>query len=270
MRATRFYMSTEKRVIYYRDELNDEFSSAVITPRKIDGSYRYLRDGYMGRFIHFILYRIIAAPLAKAWLRLYFGHRIIGDKPGRREKGAFYIYGNHTHFMADALMPTMVGSPRDIYVIVNPENVSMPVLGRMTPYMGALPLPADTESTGNFLRAVRKLESRGYGIAIYPEAHIWPYYTDIRPFTEKSFRYPAQSDLPVYCFTDTYQKRRFRKTPRLVTYIDGPFRADETLKVKDKQKVLRDAVYNAMKQRSENSDIEMIRYVKSTEADGEA
>ena len=27
------------KTVYYKDELNDEFSSAVITPKKIDGDY---------------------------------------------------------------------------------------------------------------------------------------------------------------------------------------------------------------------------------------
>ena len=34
----------EKKVIYYTDELNDEFSSAKITPIKIDGNYKYNRN----------------------------------------------------------------------------------------------------------------------------------------------------------------------------------------------------------------------------------
>ena len=34
----------KRKVIYYTDELNDEFSTAVITPRKIDGDYIYDRQ----------------------------------------------------------------------------------------------------------------------------------------------------------------------------------------------------------------------------------
>ena len=30
-----------KKVIYYKDELNDEFSGAKITPRVIDEKYKY-------------------------------------------------------------------------------------------------------------------------------------------------------------------------------------------------------------------------------------
>ena len=31
----------EKRIIYYKDELNDEFSTAKIEPREIDENYKY-------------------------------------------------------------------------------------------------------------------------------------------------------------------------------------------------------------------------------------
>ena len=31
-----------ERIIYYNDELNDEFSTAKIIPRKIDENYKYM------------------------------------------------------------------------------------------------------------------------------------------------------------------------------------------------------------------------------------
>ncbi len=66
----------------------------------------------------------------------------------------FYLYGNHTHFLADALIPTLVNHPRETAVIVHPNNVSMPVLGRITPYLGALPLPDDRGAMKHFLEAL--------------------------------------------------------------------------------------------------------------------
>lgn len=35
-----------------------------------------------------------------------------------------------------------------------------------------------------------------------------------------------QLKCPVMCFTNTYQKRKHGQKPRIVTYIDGPFRCD--------------------------------------------
>ena len=38
-----------------------------------------------------------------------------------------------------------------------------------------------------------------------------------------------QFDVPVFCFTNTYQKRKFSSKHRIVTYVDGPFFADKSL-----------------------------------------
>lgn len=252
----------EKQVIYYQDELNDEFSTAVITPKKIDGSYQYIYKGVWKRFTHFFWYRMVATPIAFLYLKLYFGHRIVNKevvKPFR--KTGWFLYGNHTHFLADALIPTMISTPKDMYVIVHPNNVSMPFLGRITPSLGALPLPDDAKATKNFLQAVETRIKENHGVTIYPEAHIWPYYTKIRPFQEASFRYPIQYQVPVFCFTNTYQKRKWRKTPRIVTYVDGPFYSEEMLKGKKQREELRNRVYETMVARSQNNTVEKIKYV---------
>ena len=97
---------------------------------------------------------------------------------------------------------------------------------------------------------------------IYPEAHIWPFYTKIRPFTESSFRYPIQNKCPVMCFTNTYQKRKLGKKAKIVTYIDGPFYADSSLKGKAQKVELRNRVYDAMVERSRNNTLVLATYIK--------
>ena len=48
----------------------------------------------------------------------------------------------------------------------------------------------------------------------------------------------------------------------MVTYIDGPFYPDQSLPVKEQKKLLRDQVYHTMVERAENSNMEMIQYIK--------
>ena len=258
----------KQNIIYYQNELEDEFSTARITPRKIDGSYSYNIEKLSRRIIHAICYTVLARPLAKLFLKLRFRHRIVNRDVitvTLQEKGhtGYFLYGNHTHAIADALIPSMVCAPADAVVIVHPNNVSMPVLGRITPYLGALPLPDDAEAARNFMRAVQIAVERGNCVTIYPEAHIWPYYTKIRPFPDTSFRYPLQYNAPVFCFTNTYQKRSKGRGINIVTYVDGPFYADENLKGRQRRQELRDRVYAAMVERSKCNTVEKIRYVKS-------
>ena len=258
-----------RKVIYYQDELNDEFSVAQITPRKIDSSYTYCYHSFFKRFTHFFWYRVVASPIAWLYLKIVFHHKIVGKnklKPFR--KSAFVMYGNHTQDIADAFIPTMVCFPKDVYVIVHPNNVSMPFLGKVTPSMGALPLPDDLHAYRNFLSAIQQRLEESHALMIYPEAHIWPYYTKIRPFPDKSFHYPIKYQVPVFCFTNTYQARKHSKNPRIVTYVDGPFYPDDTLPAGQQKKDLRDKVYNAMQKRSALSTVEVIKYIKKEEKDG--
>lgn len=256
----------KRKIIYYTDELNDEFSTAVIEPKKIGADYRYINDSPVKRFTHFFWYRIVATPIAYIFVKLKFRHKVVGREKFREcaERG-YFMYGNHTQDIGDAFIPNMINFPKTDYVIVHPNNVSMPVLGRVTPSMGALPLPEGIEAYKHFSDAIDLHIARRHAIVIYPEAHIWPYYTKIRPFSDTSFAYPAKSGAPVYCFTNTYQKRRFSKKPRIVTYVDGPFYPDAEQNARVRRRDLRDKVYAAMCERAKNSNHIQIEYIKKEE-----
>lgn len=258
-------MAKEKPVIYYTDELNEEFSSAQITPKVIDGNYSYEHKSIKAKISRLFWYHILAKPIAWLFLKIRYHHKIVNRKVLKEiGKKGFYLFGNHTNDIADALIPTMVQvrHPKDTYVIVHPNNVSMPVLGKITPALGALPLPGDRTAMKNFMQVVMETIEEGRCVMIYPEAHIWPFYTKIRPFVDASFRYPLQSKAPVYCLTNTYQKKRFGKNPKMVTYIDGPFYPKEGLSTKDAKADLRNRVYETMVERSKNNTVEMIQYIK--------
>lgn len=252
----------EKPVIYYTDELTDEFSTAKIVAKTIDGTYDY-EGGFLRKAGRILFYHILAKPVAWVFLKVKFGHRVVGGEVLKKYKsGGYFLYGNHTNAGADALIPTMISPGRSVYVIVHPNNVSMPVFGKITPSLGALPLPDTKDAMKHFHSAIRNLVKKGNTIAIYPEAHIWPYYTGIRPFKKDSFGYPIQCKVPVFCFTNTYQKRRFFRTPRIVTYVNGPFYAQEDLSLSEQKEQLRRLVYDTMVENSRHNTVEMISYRK--------
>ncbi|MBR1389930.1 MAG: hypothetical protein IJ567_00515 [Lachnospiraceae bacterium] len=252
----------KREVIYYHDELNDEFSTAKIKAKRIDGSYRY--DGtFLRRPGRLFWYYVVAKPVAATFLKTKFHHRIENREvlPGTKEQG-FFLYGNHTNQIADALIPAIISHPKGAYVVVHPDNVSMPLLGRITPSLGALPLPDDLDAQRNFVRSIRHHIQQRACITIYPEAHIWPYYTKIRPFPDSSFAYPVRFHTPVYCFTNTYQRWKDSEKIQIVTYVDGPFFPDEAAAAKIQRRQLRDMVYGTMVERSGNNNIEKIHYIR--------
>lgn len=252
----------KQKVIYYSDELNDEFSEAVIIPKVIDENYIYIHHSFIKKITHFFWYRVVATPLAYLYLQIGYRHKIIGKKKLKKAKNGYYIYGNHTHATGDAFIPSMITYPKDAYVIVHANNVSMPYLGRITPSLGAIPLPDNFKAFKNFIQAIKTRTEQGHAIVVYPEAHIWPYYTKIRPFNEASFKYPIDFKKAVYCFTNTYQKRKFSKKPKIVTYVDGPFYPKEHLTVKENMLYLRNQVYSTMEERSLNNEVTLVEYIK--------
>lgn len=261
-------MKETRKVIYYKDALNDEFSLTEITPKKIDGDYVYVHTSPIKRFTHFFWYRIVATPLAWLYLKFKFGHKIKNAAALKKcGKSGYFIYGNHTQDIGDALIPSFVCYPKHVYTVVHANNVSMPVLGRITPSLGALPLPDTVSAARNFIRAIEKRVNDGHPVCIYPEAHIWPFYTDIRPFTDVSFRYPVMFNKPVYCLTNTYHQKKPGGRVRIITYVDGPFYPDRRKKKDAQKRELRDAVYSAMKIRAALSNAEVIKYVRKSSDD---
>lgn len=251
------------KTLYYTDERVDEFSSAVISPKRIDENYPYLpknRLWYLGRFV---AYRLIAMPIAYLYCKLVLHSTFQGRGVLKQVKGnGCFVFGNHTQPTGDAFLPNLALCPGNVYVIVHPNNVSMPVLGRITPYLGALPLPGTLKAMRNFKEAIHTRIAQGRRIVIYPEAHIWPYYTGIRDFPATSMKYPVELDAPSLVMTTTYRTRRFGRKPRTVTYLDGPFYPDGSLPPKQRAQALRDVIYKTMKKRAAQSDYEYIRYVK--------
>ncbi len=252
-----------EKIIYYSDELTDEFAGDDLKPKVIDENYIYTPKGIWKKFTKFFWYRIVATPLAFLYMKISLHHKIIGKKEFKKyKKQAVVVYGNHTHNMADAFIPSMVSFPQDAYVIVNSNNLNIKLIGHITPSLGAIPLPSNAKAMKNFNKCLDKRIEEKRFIMIYPEAHIWPYYTKIRPYKSLSFGYPIHYNVPAFALTNTYMKRKFSKKPKIVTYIDGPFYPDEGLSMKDARENLRNKIYNQQVLRSKNSNIEYIKYVK--------
>ncbi len=258
-------MRDKRKVIIYSDELNDEFSLTDITPRVIGDDYVYEPKGLWKKITRFFWYRVIATPCAFLYMKIFFRYRVVGrEKLKGFYRRGYFLYGNHTQDWGNAFAPSVINFPQQDFIIVHANNVSIPYVGKVTPSMGALPLPDTKAASLHFARAVAHKIEQGHTVVIYPEAHIWPYYTKIRPFRDASFFYPARLKCPVFCFTDTYRRRKNGKA-RIVTYIDGPFYPDESLSVPLRASFLRDEIYRTMCRRAASSDIEVIKYVQKEE-----
>ena len=179
----------------------------------------------------------------------------------KHTKEGYFIYHNHTQEILDTFLPSIVSIPTKAYIIANSDNVSIKGLKTANKMMGALPVPEGKISTKNFLEAIKYYINKGKVISIYPEAHVWPYYTKIRNYKSISFKYPIKCNTAVFSSTTTYQKNKKGKL-KLVVYLDGPFFKDDKLSVKEAQEDLKNRVYDKMVEQSKKSNVEIIKYIK--------
>ena len=251
-----------KRTIYYSDPLNDDFAGNNIKTVILPPDYRYFPKTSLRRGFAFFFYHFIATPLVVIMQEIVYGEKIVGRKKikGYRKDG-FYLYGNHTRAMGDAYTPTLLAFPRKAYIVAGADAFSIKGIRRIVEDLGGIALPLTKKGYKNFFNAMRRHDDLGHVIALYPEAHIWPHYTGIRPFGAEAFHYPAESGKPVFTFTVTWQKRKILPGSRTVVYVDGPFIPDMNLTLSERKEALRNAAYEAMTERAKNSNYEKFDYV---------
>lgn len=145
----------KKEIIYYSDELNDEFSEAKITPRKIDGNFKYKKTA-IWEFFSFIIQNILSMPIKTLYLKLKFNHKYVGKENIKKyRKQGIFIYSNHTQPFSDTFTPSVAVYPTRNFLIVNPENISMKGSGWIVEMLGAIPVPGDLDSTKNFIDRIK-------------------------------------------------------------------------------------------------------------------
>lgn len=254
---------SEKKVIYYESE-NEEFSGLTKNTIAIDGKFKFLHKNIFWKIFAFIVYRVIMTPFAFIYCRLKFSLKTVGREKLKNFKSGCMMYSNHTLMAGDAFIPNITTFPKKNYVIVHPDNISTPGTKNFIMMCGAIPIPTDIQAYRGFLNAVEKRLLEHACVTVYPEAHIWPYYTGIRKFSDSAFRYPVKYDVPIFVSTTTFQKKKRGSVPRVTVYIDGPFYA-EGENARAKAKYLRDKAYETLLLRSQNSTYSPITYVKKEE-----
>lgn len=239
-----------KKIVYYKDELNDDFANTNITHKKLDKNFKFVHKNPIWLFTSFVTYYFLAIPILWVYSRLIRQVKIKNKRAIKKLKGqSAFFYGNHTAYLLDACIPNFIGLPKRNKIVVSPDAVTLKGLKNLTQMLGALPVPEELPTLKNFYKAMEHYH-KNFHITIYPEAHIWPYYTSVRAFSEKSFAYPINFNSPVIAFCVCYSKpkgmfKRLRKT-NITVYLSDPIYPNLALNKRDAKKELRDKVYNFM------------------------
>lgn len=267
------YQKKNCKVVFYSDELNDDFAGTNVKKKKqVDGKFVYIRKNIFFRIGAFILYRLIATPLVFLYCKIAYGYKIKNKKvlKGYKKKG-LVMYGNHTLLTGDAFLPTLVNFPKKTYILSSQDAVSIKGIGTIVKMLGCIPVASELSGSMRCFRTVKtRVVDEKASLMIYPEAHIWPYCDFVRNFKDASFHYPVSLGVPSFCTTVVLKRRKFLpnlfKRPKIEVWVDGPFFAPGDLTSKEQQKWLRDAVYKKMVERSKLGNYTYIKYVKKEES----
>lgn len=240
-------------------DFNDDFAQTAKQDYALPEDYRFVHTDFGSRLLSALIYGA-ALVFSAVYCRLVLHMRVRGCSCLRGVDGGFYIYGNHTQPFGDVFIPALCVFPRRIYTVVSPANYGIPVIGKLLPYLGALPLVPSLHGYRALLQAMKERLDAGHPIVIYPEAHVWEYYTGIRPFPAAAFAYPVKFDKPAFVMTVTYQKSVLHRRPTMTVYLDGPFYGEGGT-MKEREASLHKAVRGVMTARAKTSSFDFIRYL---------
>jgi 1-acyl-sn-glycerol-3-phosphate acyltransferase len=257
-------------VIYYRDELNDDFAGNGIRADEIHADFPFMPKGFLWRVGEFIAYHIIAIPIVFVICTVFGGMRFENRREVKRALSGsgrgIFLYANHTHWL-DAFVGPLVSWPRKAHVLASADTFSIKGLRTFVQMLGAIPVPTEREAIKPFCETVSARIAQGRPVMIFPEAHIWPFCTFIRDFKAGSFRYPVREGVPAVAVCVTYRRRkllRFLRSPRRTVYVSRPFHPDKGLPDAAAKQKLRDEVYEWLKSTAEaHSDYEFVHYEKA-------
>lgn len=255
--------------VYYHDPLHDEFSGIQRPQVTVGRDFPFLREGWLFRIGKFFVFRVCVTPFAFLYLKLKFGLQIEGKEKLKAMKNrGYFLFGNHTQVPGDGLLSAMIPFPREMQVLVHADNIAAPGTRTLMMMLGALPIPTEIAGFAGFQEAIAYHLQKKRCVVVFPEAHIWPYATCIRPFTAVSFRYPVQHEAPSFCFTVTYRRAKRGGRPRMTVFVDGPFYGRGE-RLKERQQDLRDQIFEAMTRRADSKEnVAFIRYLPAEEPIG--
>ena len=80
-------MKKEKRVIYYKNTLTDDFAGTSIKQKKISEKYNYVPKNFFFGVTSWFLYYIIAKPLVFLMVKIIYHQKFVNKKLIKKSKG---------------------------------------------------------------------------------------------------------------------------------------------------------------------------------------
>ncbi len=217
---------------------------------RVDERYRFVNRNIFFRLGSALLFYVIAIPLLGIAARLFFGLKIAGKKNMRYLKGGAVTVTNHVHFL-DSPMVACTLFPRKPFFATLKANFEIPVVRRLVRLLGGVPIPESPKALHAFMESMRVQLEKGRIVHFYPEASLWPWHNELRPFRNGAFHLAVKSDVPVLPMVFTFREPgrimgKLRKKPLITLRIGSPEYPAKTGSERSRILQMRSAVQEAM------------------------
>lgn len=175
----------------------------------LDKNYPYYRHDFwynVGR----VIVEFIIIVIGTSFIFLKFGLKVIGKKNRKvlkrmiRKKEGVITIANHI-YDEDNVTIKVAMKPHMGYVSMWKNNHLRP-MGWIIRLSGSIPVPKDDSSaTLAMMRGVDKCLQEGRWFHIYPEASMFYYYEDVRPFVDGAFVFAVRNNKPIVPLAFSYR-----------------------------------------------------------------
>lgn len=254
----------KNHTIYYQDEYNDDFGEIGLNRPKINEKYKYIRHGFFNVTFSWILYYLIAIPILWCVGKIACGIKVKNRKKLKsiRHKG-YFVYGNHTHWLDAFTVSVFVCRPKRVNILGYADALGIPLVRKIVKSLGLIPVGDDVSTAIKMTKAINHYINKKETIAIFPEAHVWPYYNGVRHFVSTSFRYPAKLNTPIVPICTIYRHVWYSKRPRMTIYVGDPIYPRSEYDSHQNSEYLANETYKYfVKIHNEHQSVEFIKYIK--------
>lgn len=252
---------------FYDDETKDDFMQTNLSRPEVPESYKYIRNNPINVFFSNILYYCIAKPIMSL-ICIFGGVRCKNRKNLKPlKKTGTFIYANHTSIFDMFAIQSFVVRGKRTNLIGYSDMTSVPIGVNICNALGYIPLPlANLKCVRNMLKGLDYyINKKKQDVLIFPEAHVWPFYTEIRKFPSASFHYPAKLMAPVIPIVTVYRKSHFYRKPRPTIIVGEPIYPKKEFDLKQNRDYLYEECYKQMVAISNSYDQpKYFKYVKTS------
>lgn len=250
--------------IHWSDEKHQDFNEIGLKRNGIPEGFKYKRTSKVYWFFSHALYYGLAKWIIGAYCILH-GIRTENKQALKKLNGqGAFIYANHVA-ISDCFKYCIYINKR-VDTIGYSDALSIPVGGKLAVMLGLIPLPLkeDRDNFHKMTDAINFLvKEKKHYVLIFPEAHIWPYYTEIRNWPNNSLIYPSMMMAPIVPAVTVWKKRKFRKVPRQVIVFGEPIYPKEGESITFNKDYLHQECLAQMKEIARNHEQQQyIKYIK--------